>query len=137
MTRATLDSNVYVSAYVFGGKPGRVIELATEGVIAISVSDSILVEIRRVLITKFGWSAERADDVVATIEATAAATAPTEVLDVVDRDPDDNRVLECATAAQSEFIVTGDSDLLTLGSFRGIAIVTVASFLERVDVQPG
>jgi len=57
------------------------------------------------------------------------------VLDVVERDPDDNRVLECATAARSEFVVTGDTDLLALGSFRGIAIVTVASFLEKFDVQ--
>jgi predicted nucleic acid-binding protein len=43
-------------------------------------------------------------------------------------------VLECATAAQSEFVVTGDNDLLALGAFRGIAIVTVASFLQKHDL---
>lgn len=60
MTRATLDSNVYVSAFVFGGKPGRVIEMATEGTIAVAVSDRIVAEVRRVLLTKFRWSVERA-----------------------------------------------------------------------------
>jgi predicted nucleic acid-binding protein len=37
---------------------------------------------------------------------------PTETLDVIPNDPDDNRVLECAVTAGSQFIVTGDSDLL-------------------------
>lgn len=133
MTRATLDSNVYVSAFVFGGKPGRVIEMATEGMIDVAVSDAIVAEVRRVLVTKFRWSEERAAAVVETMETMATPTTTTEVFDVVERDPDDNRVLECATAARSEFVVTGDTDLLALGSFRGIAIVTVASFLEKFD----
>jgi putative PIN family toxin of toxin-antitoxin system len=135
VTRATLDSNVYISAFVFGGKPGRVIEMATEGTIDVAVSNAIVAEVRRVLLTKFGWSVERAAEVVETIETMATPTTAREVLDVVERDPDDNRVLECATAAQSEFVVTGDNDLLALGSFRGIAIVTVASFLRKFDVQ--
>lgn len=67
MTRATLDSNVYVSAFVFGGKPGRVIEMATEGAVDVTVSDAIVAEVRRVLLTKFGWSVERAAEVVETI----------------------------------------------------------------------
>jgi putative PIN family toxin of toxin-antitoxin system len=135
VTRATLDSNVYVSAFVFGGKPGRVIEMATEGTIDVVVSDAIIAEVRRVLATKFGWSADRAAMVVESIEAMTTRATPTEVLHAIERDPDDNRVLECATAAQSEFVVTGDNDLLALGSFRGIAIVTVASFVQRFDVQ--
>jgi uncharacterized protein len=135
VTRATLDSNVYVSAFVFGGKPGRVIEMATEGTIDVAVSGAIVAEVRRVLVTKFRWSEERAAAVVETMETMATPTTTTEVLDVVERDPDDNRVLECATAALSEFVVTGDTDLLALGSFRGIAIITVGSFLEKFDVQ--
>jgi putative PIN family toxin of toxin-antitoxin system len=99
------------------------------------VSDAIVSEVRRVLVTKFGWSVERAAMVVEAIEAMATPTTPTERLDVIERDPDDNQVLECATAAQSEFVVTGDNALLAPGSFRGIAIVTVATFLQRFDVQ--
>ena len=54
---------------------------------------------------------------------------PTETLDAVPRDNDDNRVLECAVAAGSEVIVTGDLDLLSIGSFRGITIRRPAEFL--------
>lgn len=46
----------------------------------------------------------------------ATRTTPTTVLDIIERDPDDNRVLECATAAQCEFVVTCVNDLLTLRS---------------------
>jgi predicted nucleic acid-binding protein len=51
-------------------------------------------------------------------------------LNVVPQDVDDNRVLECAVAAQSDTIRTGDTDLLVLGTFRGITIVKPSDFIE-------
>lgn len=59
-----------------------------------------------------------------------------ERLDVVDADPDDNRVLECAVAAGSRFIVTSDGDLLRLGAYAGIRILKVADFLELIREPP-
>jgi predicted nucleic acid-binding protein len=56
---------------------------------------------------------------------------PTEAIDTVPTDPDDNRVLECAVSAGSQTIVTGDDDLLRLVAFRGIEIVRIADFLTR------
>ena len=47
-------------------------------------------------------------------------------------DPDDHRVLECAVAAGSQYIVSGDSDLLQLGHYGGIQIVRVADFIKRL-----
>ena len=55
----------------------------------------------------------------------------TETLDVVKSDALDNRILECAVAAGSEFVVTGDDHLLRLGTFRSIVLVTVADFLAQ------
>ena len=54
---------------------------------------------------------------------------PTETLDPVPSDPDDNRVLECASVAGATVIVTGDDDLLRLGSCAGIRIMKAAEFL--------
>ena len=48
-------------------------------------------------------------------------------------DPTDNRLLECAVAAGSHVLVTGDRHLLALGSFRGIDVMTVSDFLQRVQ----
>ena len=58
---------------------------------------------------------------------------PVERLDAVPTDKDDNRVLECAVAADSEVIVSGDSDLLRLGNFRGIDITKASDLIGRLE----
>lgn len=54
MTRVTLDSNVYLSGFVLGDKPKRVLEMAIDGEIEVAVADLILQEVRRLLLGKFG-----------------------------------------------------------------------------------
>jgi uncharacterized protein len=62
--------------------------------------------------------------------------APTETIDVVKADPPDNRILECAAVAKSDFIVSGDMrHVLPLGQYQGIPIVKVAAFLEALPGQ--
>jgi predicted nucleic acid-binding protein len=51
-------------------------------------------------------------------------------LDIIKEDPPDNRILECAVAAGSDLIVTGDKDLLRLKTYDSIGIVTVSDFLD-------
>ena len=131
MRRVTLDSNIYISAFVFGGKPLQLLEMAIDGEIAVAISDAIVEEVVGVLEAKFGWSRTRANEARQTIRAFADRVVPAESLDVIQVDPDDNRVVECAVAAGSDAIITGDADLLALGSFRGIAVVRAADFLNR------
>ena len=131
MNRVTLDSNVYLSGFVFGGKPKRVLEMAIDGEIEVAVSDPIIQEVRRHLLGKFGWSEPRAAEAIESITEFAKHVTPTETIDTVPTDPDDNRVLECAVSAGSQTIVTGDDDLLRIVAFRGIEIVRVADFLTR------
>ena len=47
-------------------------------------------------------------------------------------DPDDDRVLECASEAQAKFIITGDRHLLSMLQFERIPIVTPDQFLQAV-----
>ena len=56
--------------------------------------------------------------------------SPAQTVRVVDEDPDDNRILECAQAAGSDYIVTGDQHLLKLKHFGSTKIVKAAEFLE-------
>ncbi len=132
MDRVTADSNIYVSALKFGGKPLTLLDMALEGEIELAVSDSIIRETLGILRDKFKRTEQelRADE--RNIRTCAKRVEPTEALSAVPRDPDDNHVLECAVAASSEIIVTGDRHLLEMETFRGIEIMKVSDFLKRV-----
>ena len=87
---------------MFGGKPKRVLEMAIDGEIEVAVSDPIIQEVRRHLLGKFGWLGPRAAEVVESIGEFTKHVTPTETIDTVPSDPDDNRVLECAVTAGSD-----------------------------------
>jgi putative PIN family toxin of toxin-antitoxin system len=129
MIRVVLDSNIYVSALVFGGNPRAVLELAERQLFEVSISGPIKAEVQRVLGIKFAWPKTRIDEATASIWLLAQDTCPHQtVSDCID--PDDNRVLECALEAPAQAIITGDSHLLRLHPYREISILTSKQFLE-------
>ena len=133
MLEVTADSNIYISALVFAGRPLQFLDAARGGVFGLCISDVLLDEVHRVLRDKFLWSKEALDEAAASIGDFTRRIYPSETIDAVTADPDDNRVLECAVAAGSQFIVTGDGDLLRLGSYSGIRILRVAEFMRLIS----
>jgi putative PIN family toxin of toxin-antitoxin system len=134
VNRVVADSNVYVSAIVFGGKPMLLLEMAEEGELELFISEPILSETFRILRDKFRRTADQIEADRSHLSTITRSVTPTETLNVVPLDPDDDRILECAVAAGATTIVTGDKHLLGLGSFRGIRIERPAEFLsERQD----
>jgi len=129
--RATADSNIWVSGLNWYGKPHNLLNLARDGTIELAISDAILDEFSRILHDKLEWSDDRLNSMRAEVATFTKRVSSTETLDVVKADPDDNRILECAVAAGSDVIVTGDAHLLQLGAYRGIKIMKVADFLGR------
>jgi uncharacterized protein len=133
--RVTADSNILVSALQYGGKPLALLEMALDGRIELAISDAILNETLRVLRDKFRRPADWLEQAETHLRAITKHVSPAEQVDAVIADPDDNRVLECAVAADSEVIVSGDTDLLQLGTFRSIPVMTVAIFLSRFSSE--
>jgi putative PIN family toxin of toxin-antitoxin system len=134
---ATADTNIYVSAYNFGGPPRRFIDLAAKGAFRLDISDAILNETLRVLREKFDWSEGPLEGVESDIRSYTRRFTPTETLDVITADPPDNRILECAAAAKSDYIVTGDTrHILPLGQFAGMPIMKPAAFLKLLIEKP-
>jgi uncharacterized protein len=127
----TLDSNIYISALIFGGEPLRVLKMAEDGLIRLDVSDAIFEEFSRVLRDKFDWGDKDIAEAQHDIRSFANYVAPVEALTVVRDDADDNRIIECAAAARSDYIVTGDKHLLRLGNFVNIRIVNPGDFLTE------
>ncbi len=131
MIAVTADTNIYVSGFEFGGLPRYFIDLAAAGEFRLDISEAILGEILSVLRVKFQWNVDKLLAVEEDIRSYANVVRPTQTLDVIKSDPSDNRILECAVAARSDLLVSGDMrHVLPLGSYADIRIVTLATCLE-------
>jgi putative PIN family toxin of toxin-antitoxin system len=84
-----------------------VLSLGRVGVIEVFISQPILEEIEGVLIRKFRWTIPRVREATRAIRGFAVLVQPSESVDVVHEDEPDNRILECAIAAEADAIVTG------------------------------
>jgi uncharacterized protein len=135
MIRVVFDTNVYISAFMFGGLPGSLLDLALLQSFHLVISPPLLDELDGKLRLKFEVSAEDTAMIRAKLESIAEIVRPDMVLHVITDDPDDNRVLECAVKAMADYIVTGDRHLLKLGSYNAISIVTVRQFLDEAELE--
>jgi putative PIN family toxin of toxin-antitoxin system len=128
-----LDTNVLVSALIFGGSPREILEMIVAGVVDCSLSSAVLDELRDVLQRpKFGFSLRQAMSVVDELCGVCQVVKPRKKVGVVKADPDGNRVIECALEAKADFIVTGDTHLLELGSHAGTRVLNPADFLRML-----
>lgn len=133
--RVVLDTNVLISAILFGGTPRELLRSAIQGRFHAVTTQRLLDELERLLREKFDFSDAAAAATRDQFEVLAEVVEPLEIPKVC-RDPDDDEVLAAALAGSAVAIVTGDRDLLDLGSYRDIEIVTPAVF-ERHLESPG
>lgn len=132
MLRVVLDTNIIISAILFGGKPEKLIKLALAGKINLLISYDIIAETVFILRNKFKWSNYQVREVDLMLRDTAILVAPLKRLSVVDEDDADNRILECALEGKADYIISGDKKhLLRLESFKGIPIISADIFLKR------
>ena len=131
--RVVLDTNVIISALNFPGNERMALELALRGRFEFFLSLFILEEVAGVLTRKFGWDAERRAQAIQVIENAAAVIDPLRLEEVIAGGHPDNRVLECAVAANADYLVTGDHrHLLPIGEHRGTIIVNAPRFLSAL-----
>lgn len=135
--RIVLDTNILISAYVFpGGSPETVYRMVLDGAVELVTTRPLLAEFGRILETKFGWDAGRAEEAVRQVGRLSVVVEPDEKLAVIPSDPADDAVLEAAVAGGAEYIVSGDKHILGLASFRSIAILDPAGALSALrDVR--
>ena len=128
-----LDTNVLISALLFGGPPQEILGMVIKGSVACSLSSALVDELRLVLQRpKFGFSSQQTMAIAEELCSLCTIVSPDKKVAIIDADPDDNRVLECAIKAQADFIVSGDTHLLRLGSYEQIRIVSPSEFLSSI-----
>jgi uncharacterized protein len=129
--RVTADTNIYVSAFQYAGKLLELQELARSGAIQLSVSEPILAGVKAVLARKFERSEADLRDIEEQIREIAEVVVPGQPVNVIKDDPTDDRILECAVARKSDYIGTGDRQLLNVGKFGDAQFVKPADFLRQ------
>jgi uncharacterized protein len=129
---ATADSNIYVSALQFGGVPLQFLNAARDGAFRLAISQPIIDEISGVLRNKFRWSDAMVDEARENLLDFSLLARPALTLSVIAEDPDDDRVIECAVASGSRYIVSGDKHLLRLAHYENIRVIKVAEFLTLI-----
>jgi putative PIN family toxin of toxin-antitoxin system len=124
------DTNVLISAVLFGGVSRDLLVRAMRGKIQLVTSPALLDELEDVLAEKFEFTRDAARATRSEIESLADVIEPVDVPQVC-RDPDDDEVLAAAVTGAADAIVTGDEDLLTLGSHQGIEVVAPGDLSRR------
>jgi len=134
-TEVVLDTNVLVSSALSDGKPFDILRLAEQGEIISVTSPAIIAELRDVLTRdRLPFSEDQVDELVTKVLSISRVIEPEVNLEVVEDDPDDDKILECAVAGDVDYLVSGDSHLLDLENHRGIPIYSPDEFLTQLSL---
>ncbi len=128
--RIVIDTNVLISAMVFGGKPRQILDLLSEQLVIVIIAEEIVTELRRKILTKFPEFIEDLNRVELLLKRDAVFIKLGMLHINISRDPDDNKFIESAIIGKCSFIVTGDKDLLELKSYADVKILRPAEFLK-------
>jgi putative PIN family toxin of toxin-antitoxin system len=137
--RVVADTNIVVSGFLWRGNPRRVLDAARDGIIELFTSQSLLEELEGVLKReRFATRLEAANvmlgDLIMGYAALATVVEADAIEPVILADPDDDAVLACALASQSEVITSGDRHLLTLKQHHEIRVLTAAELLGELSL---
>lgn len=122
--RIVLDTNIYISAAITSGLSKEILELAaTTNLFILLTSKEVLEELKEKLLSKFDWSENIVDVFIERIKRISEIIEINQKVYLVKRDPEDNKILECALSGKADLIVTADQDLIRLKTFKGIGIV--------------
>lgn len=134
--KVVLDTNIWVSAVIWGGVPDEIVQFAEQGRITIAMSQELLDELegtfnKTKLQPKLKALGLTGSTVIALIRS-SVILYPIDELNVPElRDPDDTMVLATAIASQADAIITGDMDLRVLAEYQGIKIMAAQDFIQQ------
>ena len=123
--KVVLDTNIYIAA---ARNPDStlykiVADSAAQYLAEYYTSPEILAELQEKLEGKFGFTRDEVVRWISQLEQSVKVIRPKQKIEIIERDPDDNKILECALEVKAELIISADKDLLSLKEFRGTKII--------------
>jgi hypothetical protein len=141
--RVVLDTNIFVSSLlVKEGLPAQVLDAWRERKFLLATSPTLVSEIQSTLNyphirRKYNITNKDVNQLITLLAEDALVVAgDTEAVSgSVPDDPADEAVLACALDAVADLVVSGDRHLLDLAEYRGIRILTVREFMEKLSTE--
>ncbi len=131
-----LDTNVLISAILFGKTTGEIIELWRKGAFDIVFSPETFAEFIGKLKFKFDLPPDLIEELQNLVGNQSIHVFP-DYKTKICRDPEDDKFIDVALKAKAEYLVTGDEDLLVIKEYRGIKIVKPKEFLKSMGNYAG
>jgi len=130
--KVVLDTNILVSALLFKGELAGIVDLWKTGKIVPMLSKEMFVEFRTVLeYPKFFLTGQEIKVIIEEeVLPFFEITETTDRINGVCRDPDDDKFISCALSASADFIVSGDKDLLDMGKYKSVRIISASVLLK-------
>ena len=129
--KVVFDTNIFISAFVIPGSQAEKAMLRIiEGEDILLLSKRILDELLSVLSLKFSRNKEEISRLAVILSEMAEWVDPSKKIKVLSDEPD-NRILECAVSGNADVIVTGDKEILRLGEYEKIKIISLKEYLEN------
>ena len=130
--KVVFDTNVFISAFLFGGTSLEAIELSISLRSELFISPFILDEFSDKLKVKFNIRTNEISRDVELIESIFRTVIPSNQTPAACKDKDDNEILRLAEFVNADYLVTGDKDLLILGKFSGTRFLSPRQFIDVV-----
>ncbi|MCL2844267.1 MAG: putative toxin-antitoxin system toxin component, PIN family [Chitinivibrionia bacterium] len=132
--KLVLDTNVFVSAFYWGGNPQIIINRIVEGIDTLYISNEIINELFDVMSRpKFKTAPDVIERYACSLENLGRKVFIAGKIKGICRDKDDDDKIECGITSGANYLITGDNDLLVLKEYRGLKIITVKDYMEEVN----
>jgi putative PIN family toxin of toxin-antitoxin system len=136
LIRVTPDTNVLVSALFHDGNERGIIQAAIRGRVRLILSMEIIDELIRVLEKKFNADPELTRDYVLRLSEHSDIVMARRLSSALVRDREDAKIIECAHSGHSDYIISGDRDLLSLKRYQQTKIVSPSELLSLRVIVP-
>jgi putative PIN family toxin of toxin-antitoxin system len=133
--RVLIDCSTFLSGILYEGNPHKVLQLWVDDFYTLHITNEILTEYKEKIekmAKKMKKDSKKAIYWFALIKKQAIFDNPTPIPKDSCRDPNDLIYLEASSAAEADYLVSSDKDLLVLKKFQKTKILTPAQFLEKV-----
>jgi len=131
--KVLFDTNVYVAEALIGAAAQRIVSTTIAAAWRVSTCETILDELKRVLVEELDFSRRDAAIICRRCEMRAKLVTPRPSKHRVPGDPNDDPILAAACDAGVDYLVTNDKLLLDLDPYEGVRIISMTDYYRLLQ----